>query len=300
MSLSNQVPRGQLLMTVDQFAQLRRHLTSIHERFSELYGVLDGEQFAMEIEFKITSDNVLAIKQARPWIFAEPSTVPAGDGDTALTATFEEAPETHDGNPFTLKVRFSELRYLTAAEFRDHALTVTGGTVTRARRVNDRHDYWEITVTPGSPHTSVTLLLPDNRPCTVPGAICTQDGHQLSTPLQHTVDSLIPRAPGRPTGTKRASGAVELEWNDVPRAKAYGLQFRHAETWTDLPTDVTEIEFDGPSAIITSLPDSNYYFLRVRASNSHGVSEWSAPLLSSSARTGKPSSHLAGTPTYSL
>ena len=57
-ALSNQVPQGQLLMTGDQLGQLRRHLVTIHEKFAELYGVEDGEQFAMEIEFKITSDNV--------------------------------------------------------------------------------------------------------------------------------------------------------------------------------------------------------------------------------------------------
>ena len=56
-------------MTSEQMAQLRRHLTAIHDKFEELYGIEDGEQFAMEIEFKITSDNVLAIKQARPWNF---------------------------------------------------------------------------------------------------------------------------------------------------------------------------------------------------------------------------------------
>ncbi len=276
-AFSNQVPRGQLLMTNGQLAQLRPHLTTIHERFSELYGVEDGEQFAMEIEFKVTNDNMLAIKQARPWIFTSPD--PAGNEYVALAATFEEAPDTHNGNPFTLKVRFSNLRYLTTAEFRDHALIVTGGTVTKAIRVNDRHDYWEITVTPSSPHMPVTLVLPENRPCTFPGAICTQDGQRLSTSLELTVDSLTPRAPDRPTGQTLSQGSVTLEWNDVPSAQTYNVQYRHADQWIDLPVTGTEIEFNEATAIVRVLPDSDYYFFRVQASNSHGASDWSDPLL---------------------
>ena len=49
--------------------QLRERLEVIHEEFEELYDPAAGEPFAMEIEFKITSDDVLAIKQARPWVF---------------------------------------------------------------------------------------------------------------------------------------------------------------------------------------------------------------------------------------
>ena len=67
---SNQVPTGQLLMSDAQLVQLRRHLEAIHDRFEELYGIGSGEEFAMEIEFKITSDNILSIKQARPWVFS--------------------------------------------------------------------------------------------------------------------------------------------------------------------------------------------------------------------------------------
>ena len=66
---SNQVPPGRLLMSDAQLAQLRAYLAVIHARFADLYGVGDGERFAIEIEFKVTRDNVLAIKQARPWVF---------------------------------------------------------------------------------------------------------------------------------------------------------------------------------------------------------------------------------------
>ena len=66
---SNQALPGQLLMTDAQLTQLRDYLTVIHEHFKGLYDPGSGEPFAMEIEFKITSEDVLAIKQARPWVF---------------------------------------------------------------------------------------------------------------------------------------------------------------------------------------------------------------------------------------
>ena len=66
---SSQVAPGELLMSDDQIGQLHHHLRVIHQEFANLYQPPPGEPFAMEIEFKITSDNILAIKQARPWVF---------------------------------------------------------------------------------------------------------------------------------------------------------------------------------------------------------------------------------------
>ena len=74
---SNQVPRGQLLMSDAQIDQLRRHLQDIHDHFEGLYNPGPDEPFAMEIEFKITSDDVLSIKQARPWVFGVPTSAEA-------------------------------------------------------------------------------------------------------------------------------------------------------------------------------------------------------------------------------
>ena len=70
LSFSNLVEPGELLMSGDQLDQLRRHLTVIHDHFKRLYNPIPGEPFAMEIEFKITSEDILAIKQARPWVFS--------------------------------------------------------------------------------------------------------------------------------------------------------------------------------------------------------------------------------------
>ena len=69
LSTSNLVEPGRLLMSFAQLKQLAQHLTTIHDHFEMLYNPAAGEPFAMEIEFKITSENILAIKQARPWVF---------------------------------------------------------------------------------------------------------------------------------------------------------------------------------------------------------------------------------------
>ena len=74
--VSNQVNPGQLLMTGDQLTQLRKHLEVIHDHFKGVYNPATDEPFAMEIEFKITSENILAIKQARPWVFNEAASPP--------------------------------------------------------------------------------------------------------------------------------------------------------------------------------------------------------------------------------
>ncbi len=73
MRSSNRRSDGGQLLASEHREQLRDHLGKIHGKFARLYGKsIEDESFAMEIEFKITSDGQLAIKQARPWVFAQP------------------------------------------------------------------------------------------------------------------------------------------------------------------------------------------------------------------------------------
>ena len=277
-AFSNQVPPGQLLMTSDQAGQLRRHLAKIYERFADLYAIEEGEQFAIEIEFKITSGNVLAIKQARPWVFTvPPSNVQVDhviDTYAALTGEFKEAPDKHDGNSFTLRLQFGEDISMGFQAFIDYSLKVTGGRATRASRVNNRNDLWSISITPDS-RQAVTVRVPHNLPCTIPGAICTFDGRRLSNRLEHTVVGERPGVPEQPTGRPVGSDTIHLEWNETVRADSYEVQLLHDAQWMDLPAKGTDIAFDGTSAVIKGLPSSDLHQFRVRALNSHGASGWS-------------------------
>jgi hypothetical protein len=66
---SNLVPDGVRLLNPTHLGQLRTYLTRIQSSFRSLYRIPATDTgFAMEIEFKVTRDGILSIKQARPWV----------------------------------------------------------------------------------------------------------------------------------------------------------------------------------------------------------------------------------------
>jgi len=65
---SNLVPEGELVMEEEYLDLMRDYLRVIHDEFAILYDVVGAEGFGMDIEYKVTVDDRLIIKQARPWV----------------------------------------------------------------------------------------------------------------------------------------------------------------------------------------------------------------------------------------
>ena len=105
-----------------------------------------------------------------------------------LTAAFGSAPSSHNGSTaFSVQLRFSEEVDLSYTAFTNGLLTVTGGSVKNARRLQPPSNIgWEITVTP-SGNGEVVLTLPANRACDVSPTVCTSDGRQLAQAASVTV-----------------------------------------------------------------------------------------------------------------
>ncbi len=67
-STSNRATDGKQILTDKYLRELNLYLGTVHNKFSQLYGAsTQTKDFAMEIEFKITNDGKISIKQARPW-----------------------------------------------------------------------------------------------------------------------------------------------------------------------------------------------------------------------------------------
>ena len=99
-------------------------------------------------------------------------------------------PDSHDArSPFTFELTLSKepatgFSYTT---LRNHALRVTGGEVTRARRLAaPSNTRWEITVRPTS-DGDIVIVLPATQDCGAQGAICTADSSMLSRAARATV-----------------------------------------------------------------------------------------------------------------
>ena len=162
LSRSNLAAANQLFMTDAQMRRLRTSLKAIHDHFKTLYSPAENEDFAVEIEFKITAHNNLAIKQARPWVFSQPlsACVPQLPTDAV---TVDEVTGWRDANNNTDHVRrwnrvLAALGVdtgepkLTAAESKD---LETFNTDSRWKRTSDGR--WERTTSSRWERTTRTL-----------------------------------------------------------------------------------------------------------------------------------------------
>ncbi|MGE3164391.1 MAG: PEP/pyruvate-binding domain-containing protein [Planctomycetota bacterium] len=66
---SSRTGEGAPLLGAPQLLVLRRALRTVDREFRQLYGITGDQEFAMEVEFKITSTGAVFLKQARPWVF---------------------------------------------------------------------------------------------------------------------------------------------------------------------------------------------------------------------------------------
>ena len=166
-------------------------------------GPEDGERvWEFEIEPGSDDDLTMRIDAGRPC--DEPGAICTADGRSLsegiattvegpdpvpLTAELQGLPEAHDGeDAFHFRVAFSEDISIGFRSMGDDSFTVDGGEVTRARRVDRRHDLWRITVEPDG-EGDVTVTLPAGRECAISGAICTggENRRQLSNTPTATV-----------------------------------------------------------------------------------------------------------------
>ena len=92
-----------------------------------------------------------------------------------LTAAWKNVPASHNGNTkFTLQLRFSEEIRTTYKKMRDKSISITGGIVESANRIDRRHDLWIITVRPTST-ADITLTIASSGRCRTRNAVCTKN-----------------------------------------------------------------------------------------------------------------------------
>ena len=150
-----------------------------------------------------------------------------------LTATLEDMPTNHDGSSaFTFQIAFSADVEITPESMRDHALIVSGATVTDATRVDGRSDLWELTLEPTGAG-AVSILVPLNRACTETGALCTAQGGMLTIAPGQSI-------PG-PAQGPQAPGGLTASFASVPTEHDGETQF-----WLELTFDAALAQSSKP------------------------------------------------------
>ena len=127
-----------------------------------------------------------------------------------LTAAFSNMPESHDGSTaFTFRLTFSEDVDISAADLKDHALTVLNGTVTTALALNSGTAEWDITLQPTGTG-SLNILVSPPADCAATGALCTAAGTMLSAGLGQSIPYAAPVAQAQQALAPLAAGFVSV------------------------------------------------------------------------------------------
>ena len=153
--------------------------------FSRALRHLDGELDAVEVVADSLQLNGARVRSASGLDAAlgHQAASRAGAPDPErLTARFASLPATHDGTTaFLFRLRFSEAVAIGDLAMRDDVFSVTGGSITSARRVPSPSTVaWDVTVQPAAAG-DVVIALRGGRACSEPGAVCTSGGKMLSS-----------------------------------------------------------------------------------------------------------------------
>ena len=172
------------------------------------------------LEFLDTHGNTLSDTNPNPQVLSRPLTrnevivvrVTAADGTTTrdyritvgeaeensqpatvldldpLTVSTESKPSSHNGEDvFEVDLAFSDTLHneFSWRTLKNHALTVTGGTIKKVGRIDktgaERNKRWRITIKPSGDDDVTLALAPGGPACGTDHALCTGDGRQLYT-----------------------------------------------------------------------------------------------------------------------
>ena len=157
---------------------------------------------------------------------------PAETPAVLLTASFANVPADHNGGNFTFDLLFSENVDAGYAQIRDHALTVTGGSIASASRTTQGSNQgWNVEVDPAG-NGSVTITLPETTDCDASGAICTDDGRKLS----HSTSAIVAGPPAisvSDAAVQEAEGAVLVFTVTLSRASSRTITVSYATSGWD-------------------------------------------------------------------
>ena len=306
---SNQAPGGQLLMSDTQIGQLRRHLQDIHDHFEGLYDPGPDEPFAMEIEFKITSDDVLSIKQARPWVFGVPisgeasgtpqeepiwsATLTVGIGENfAGYTTFLSSPETN-----TLGALSSDTITLDDASYTVRAMGVLNGKLILSVMPKLTADFVLVVGTDEFASTDASTLERDS--ISIIQFQWNDPGLDLSEGEEVAVRVIEPAENTPATGVPTISGTVQV--GETLTADVSGIDdadgldnVSYAYQWISSGTDIDGAT--GPSYLLTSSEQGQTIQVGVTFTDDAGNAE-SLTSAATGVVAAKPNSPATGAPT---